>query len=127
MKYSAKQFATALIDVIEQEKMDVDRATDDLISLLNERYELKRLDDIIRAVDLIWKQRYGAATITIETAHPLTVTLRKRLSQIGKGAELREEVHEELIGGARVRIDDRMIDGSIAGYLQQVREVLSAG
>lgn len=125
MRYSAKQLATVLIDQIDQEKIDVEKAADGLIGLLSERHELKRLHDVIRAIDQIWKERYGAATITIETAHVPTASLRKQLAQIAKGAEIKEIVEAELIGGARVRIDDRVIDGSIAGYLNQIRHVLN--
>jgi F-type H+-transporting ATPase subunit delta len=124
MKYSAKQLAFVFLDEIDHKKVTVEKAADGLIHLLIECHELKRLDDVILAIDQIWKERYGVATITIETAHPLTAALRKQVSGIAKGAELREEVDEELIGGARIRIDDRLIDGSIAGHIAQLHKQL---
>ncbi len=124
MRYSAKQLASVLIDEIDQKKVDVKKVADGLIRLLSDRHELKRVDDVIRAIDQIWRERYGAATITIETSHPISATLRKQLSGIAKGAEVREQVDEELIGGVRIRIDDRVIDGSVAGQMESLKQAL---
>lgn len=121
MKYSAKQLATALIDEMEKKGADVKQVTREFVHLLAERNELKRMGDVVRAIDLIWKKRHGAATITVETAHPMNDALRKQLEKIAPGAEVREVINEALIGGARVRIDDRMIDSTISGHLERLK------
>ncbi len=127
MKFTAKQLAITLIDLVETKNIDIQKAADGFIHWLNERHELKRIDEVIRAVDMIWTERHGAATLTIETAHPLSANLRKQLTQLAKGAELREAIDPELIGGARLRIDDRVIDGSIAGTIQSLKLTLLSG
>lgn len=121
MKYSTKQLASILIDLIDEKKIDTEKAAESLIRFLADRHELKRFDDVVRAIDVVWKEKYGAATVTIETAHPLTATLKKQLEKVAAGADIKESVNKELIGGARVRIDDRVIDGSIAGMLNQLK------
>lgn len=125
MKYSSKQLASILIDLIDEKKIGVEKVAEGIVNLLADRHELKRIDDVIRAIDVVWQEKYGAATVTIETAHPLTAMLKKQLEKVASGAEIKESVNEELIGGARVRVDDRVIDGSIAGHLNQIRHFLN--
>lgn len=122
MRYSAKQLASALIDTAQ--KHTAPGAANALIALLAKAGELRQVRAIAEAVELVWKQRYGAATVTVETAHPLTAALRRRLEAVARGAELRETVDPSLIGGARVRVDDRVVDGTIAGYLKQLHTKL---
>lgn len=124
MKYTTKQLASVVIDLIEQEKRDVTEVTDGLVQLLSEQHDLKRMHDLDRAIEQIWKERNGVATLTIETAHPLSSALKKKLEQLAKGAELREIVSPELIGGARLTIDDRVIDGTVTTTLDQLRTTL---
>lgn len=124
MKYTTKQLATVVIDLVESGKASVQEVTDGLVRLLAAQHDLKRLHDLERAIEHVWKQRYGVATLTIETAHPLTASLRKKIEQTTKGAEVREVVNPDLIGGARLTIDDRVIDGTITGTLDQLRTTL---
>lgn len=124
MRYSSRQLARALVDLIESEKTDVEKTTHAFIQLLADRHELKRTEEVVQAIDQIWIERHGAATIAIESAHPISASLRKQLSELAQGADLQEQVNEELIGGARVRIDDRVIDGSVAGALAQLKQTL---
>lgn len=119
MRYSSKQLAIALVDTAQEHSPAA--AADALIALLAKEGELRKVRAVAEALDQVWKERYGAATVTIQTAHPLTAALRKRLETVASGAELRETVDPSLIGGARVRVDDRVVDGTIAGYLEQLR------
>lgn len=126
MRYTPKQLAELLIDLCETKQQSVSDITDAFISLMAEHQYMEQLRDVVEAIESVWKERYGAATITIESAHPLTTALKKKLSALAKGAELKEVVDGSLIGGARVRIDDRIIDGSIAGYLSQLKHTWNA-
>ncbi len=124
MTYTTKQLASVVIDMVEDGKSDVGEVADGLVRLLAEQNDLKRMHDIDRAIEQVWKERFGVATLTIETAHPISVTLKKQLEKISKGAELREVVNADLIGGARLTIDDRVIDGTVSGTLEQLRTTL---
>ncbi len=125
MKYTDKQLASVLIDLIESSIESPEKVTDEFVSWLSERSELKRIRNIIRAVDSIWTETYGAATITVESSHNLPEGIKEGLEKVAKGAEIRESINEELIGGAKIRIDDRIIDGSIKGKLEQLTKAFS--
>lgn len=71
-----------------------------------------------------WKRKFGAANITVVSAHGITATARRMLEELAPGADLVERVDERLMGGAIVRIDDRRIDGSLMGALQRLKQTL---
>ncbi|HEX5011957.1 MAG TPA: ATP synthase F1 subunit delta [Planctomycetota bacterium] len=73
----------------------------------------------------------GRAIATVTTAVPLDEAGRSRLvSQLarltGKTIVLQEHVEPELLGGARILVGSRMIDGSVAARLAALRERLMA-
>jgi F-type H+-transporting ATPase subunit delta len=71
----------------------------------------------------------GVVSAEVVSAVALTedeeVRLREKLSAItGKSVELDKRVDPELIGGVLVKMDDRVIDGSIRGQLEALRDTL---
>ncbi len=124
MRYTPKQLATALVETVEKDKTSAQKAAEEVIAILASQQELSRVRDVMQMVEQVWKQRYGAATITIDSAHPLNAHARKKIESLSHGAEIKEEIDATLIGGARVRIDDRIIDASISGQLNQLKSLL---
>ncbi len=124
MKKTEKQFARELIAQLEGESVaSVRKVVDQLVKLFASRRELHRVKGVIQAIEVVWRERYGASTVTVATAFPLSETLRKKISALAPGAELRERVEESLIGGARLRVDDEAIDGTIDGHLKRLQTV----
>lgn len=125
MKTNAKQYAKAFVEAADgADGKQLDAAAAEFVRLLAEKGSLRVAHDVIRAIETVWKETYGAATITVETAHPLSRIARNALESAAKGATVRDIVAPELIGGARLRIDDRIVDGSLAGQLEQLRTTL---
>ncbi len=81
--------------------------------------------DIEHAINDVWKEVYGASKITVMSAHPLTQEANEEIEKIAYGADIHRKIDERLIGGAIIRIDDKRIDGSIAGKLQKLKYTLS--
>ncbi len=124
MKSSEKQLAWTLVDTLkEASKEDIEQTAKSVIHLLASRNELNRLKGLVEAIEQVWIQKYGAATITVGTPYPLSAALRKKLETIAQGVELKEQVRPELIGGTRLRVDETIIDGSIQGHLSQLAHV----
>ncbi len=125
MKFTDKQLAKVLFDTIDKGNgKDVSAITDEFVRLLAKRAELHRISGVIQSFEKIWKDKFGAATITVESAHPLSASLKKQVEEIAPGAEVREIVNENLIGGAKIRLDDRAVDGSVSGHLNQIKLAL---
>lgn len=78
----------------------------------------------------IYKQRYGIVDMTLTTAAAVDDDFVNRLSaQVGVRTHSREvhvhrKVDPSIIGGFRFRIDDRLIDASIATQLRRVEQKL---
>lgn len=124
MKSSEKQLAWTIVETLEGASSETLQQTmKTVIDLLVSRNELHRLKGLIEAIEQVWIQKFGAATITIETPYSLSSALRQKLKLLAQGAELKEQIQPELIGGARLRVDETIIDGSIQGHLLQLAHV----
>jgi F-type H+-transporting ATPase subunit b len=67
--------------------------------------------------------------VTVTSAVPLTETeeaaIRQELAtRLGESVEISFQVDPQILGGLVVRVGDRVIDGSFAGQLEQLRETL---
>lgn len=121
MKRTEKQLARALIDSLDgATKTQVESVATELVGLLTIRGETHRMRHVIEAIEDVWREKYGAATVTIETAHELPASLRRKVEALAPGAEIRERVRPAVIGGAKLRIDETIVDGSIEGHLAQL-------
>jgi F-type H+-transporting ATPase subunit delta len=74
----------------------------------------------------------GIATAIVTSAAELTrdetEALTQRLSTMtGSDVELDVRIDEGLIGGLTVRIGDRLLDASVRGRLERLRDQLVAG
>ena len=84
--------------------------------------EFRRLDDQRQGV--IHATATSAAELTRDEARALVARLEQ---QTGGRVELDEEVDPSLLGGLIVRIGDRLIDGSVRGRLERLRNQLISG
>lgn len=126
MKRTERKIACAFVRSLDgATKPQVESAASELVALLASRGEIYRVRRVIQAIEDAWRKQYGVATVTIETSHSLTSALRKKLEAIAPGAQLREKIRPEIIGGARLRIDETIIDGSIEGHLVRLKRVLT--
>jgi F-type H+-transporting ATPase subunit delta len=103
-----------------------------LVGLLSERRRLDLLPAIAREYDQLLKRHRGIVTAVVTSAVPLTKdeskALVERLREMtGATVELEPRVDEGLIGGLTVRIGDRLLDASVRGRLERLRDQLIAG
>ena len=90
------------------------------------------MPEIARQFRELKNQSEGVADAYIETAMPMTdaeindliVSLGKRFPTLKLTPIV--TVNKELIGGVRVRVGDRVLDGSIQTRLAQMQEALTA-
>ena len=126
MKRNEKQLAEVLVDQLaDVSGKELEQAAADLVKLCAERNQLERVKGVMRAIDAVWAKKFGAATIHVTTAYPLEKSMRAKLEKIAQGAEIRENVDVDLIGGATLRIDEKIIDGSIKGHLDQLAQAFA--
>ncbi len=118
MKLRARQLARTYVEMTEgKSSKETERIAAACVEFLAARHELPQWRDVVRHIDGVWKEKHGVANVVVTSAHPLSKEARKILEKAAAGATLTENVDPTLIGGARVHIDDRIIDASIAGSL----------
>lgn len=116
MKVTTKQWADALEAACEgKTPAQVTAIAGELVRTLASRGELGKAREIVRRLTV---------TVSAETARPLKAATRKAIEDAA-GAPVTEVVRPELIGGLRLRIGDRVIDGSVAGNLERLKRTLA--
>ncbi len=71
----------------------------------------------------------GVVSVKVQTAFPLTETrlvkLKEKLEKLTKKkVELETEVNNEIIGGMVIRIENKIIDGSVVNHLKNLKKNL---
>jgi len=74
----------------------------------------------------------GVVMATVTSAVPLTAdetaAIRSRVEAMaGSAVELRTEVNPDLLGGLTIQVRDRLLDASIRGRLERLRDQLNSG
>ncbi len=103
-----------------------------LILLLVRRGRADVLGGVASEFRRLRDQHQGISHAAVTSAAPLDEAeidgLRERLADMTRGpVEISFEVDPTILGGVVVRIGDRLIDGSIRGRLERLRNRLAAG
>lgn len=103
-----------------------------LVRLLVRRGKLELVTGIAAEYQRLLNQKRGVVAALVTSAKPLTAdedtAIRARVAQLtGTTVDVLTAVDPQLIGGLTVRIGDRLIDASVRGRLERLREQLLAG
>lgn len=125
MAMTPKQLATAYLKATEScEEKELEEISKQFVTYLKKHYLLGKTHAILAAIDQAWKEQYGVSQVKITTAYPLTKKSLQALEKAAHGASVETFVDPTLIGGARLQIDDRILDGSIQGQLSSLKQIL---
>jgi F-type H+-transporting ATPase subunit delta len=110
----------------------IGRATLNLILFMLRRRRIDQLPRVVEEFRRLDDQRRGIVHATATSAMPLATSevtaLTARLEQLTGGrVELTVETDPSLLGGLVVRVGDRLIDGSVRGRLERLRNQLVSG
>lgn len=101
--------------------------------VLNDKRRLSRIESINGAFDRLVQESLGRVEVDIFTAAPLGDDqmrfVRDRIREaLGRDPVLHRYTDPTMIGGLRLRIGDRMIDGSVSSRLRRMKnQILSKG
>ena len=101
-----------------------------LLLLVRKRRE-SLLSEIVRQYAVLEQQARGAEPLLITSAHQLSSdelrTLVGKLEKLyGKTFDVEQKIDPSLIGGVRIMMGDRRIDGSVEGRLEELSRSLFA-
>jgi F-type H+-transporting ATPase subunit delta len=97
--------------------------------VVNRKGRSRSIHSIALAYDSLLQERLGKVEVDVWTAGPLGEEARRVIQQrvsasIGKDAVLHTYVDAAMIGGIKLRIGDRLVDGSVASKLRTLRSTL---
>lgn len=100
-----------------------------LLLLVRKRREAL-LGEIVKQFDALEMQSRGVESLTVASAKPLPkdelAAIVTRLERAyGRRFEVTERVAPDLIGGIRITMGDRRIDGTVAGRLDELSRTLT--
>ena len=129
-KLSSEQIYDLIVAGLGQVKLPEEAAN--LLKVVVENGRLEAVPEIARQSRELKNQSEGVADAYIESAMPMTqAEVDDLVANLGKrfpGLKLTPivTINEALIGGVRVRVGDRVLDGSIQTRLAQMQEALTA-
>ncbi len=99
------------------------------IQLLCAHGRIRSLDDCVAQYRLLYQTAVAMSTARVVSAVPLTEDEKNKLSaalaaRFGRTIALECEVDESLLGGMVVRVDGKVLDGSLRSRLHAVKEVM---
>lgn len=125
-KETAKQYAMALGEIVSEAKgKELEKRVQIFVEYLREHRHLEEIEQVFDALEGVWRKKYGVSKIHVETAYPLSKKQEQTLQAIAPYADFSQEVSQDLIGGARIRMDDQIIDGTISGSLFTLKKLLT--
>ena len=129
-KLSSEQIYDLIVAGLGQAKLPEEAAN--LLKVVVENGRLEAVPEIARQFRELKNQSEGVADAYIESAMPMTqAEVDDLVAGLGKrfpGLKLTPivTINESLIGGVRVRVGDKVLDGSIQTRLAQMQEALTA-
>jgi F-type H+-transporting ATPase subunit delta len=103
-------------------------STTNFLKVLSDNGREEILEDVLRQYEALVKEHLGRIEVEVTTAVELSEDserrLKERLGRVLEGREviLETRVDPNLLGGAVFRFGGRMMDGSIRGRLESLRE-----
>lgn len=111
--------------VKEEPNVDVKTLVSDVVEFMRESNLLSAWRELEGALDEAWRNEFGASKVKVITAHELSARAKEAITKQTRGADLEVNVDDSIIGGAIIRIDDRRIDGSLKGKINNLKRTLS--
>ena len=103
------------------------------MQLLRKSFHWRRRKKILNYLPDVFKgvvgRIRGVVSVKVQTAFPLTETrldkLKRNIEKLTmKKVELEAEVNKEIIGGMIIRIENKIIDGSVINHLKNLKRNL---
>lgn len=115
MKFTAKQYATALYESLTEAKPSAqDAVIKSFAAILAKNYDKSLLSRIIAQFKKLERTRGGSHEVVVTSARPLEKSVIKDIAaRVGTKSPIKEVIDPTVLGGMKVLINDEtVIDGT---------------
>lgn len=117
-------------EIVDRSLGKLGRLRRNFVYVLVTNGRVRAIDEIVSQFQALVNDYRGLAVAEVVTAVPLDDRESQRVAQrlealVGKKIVLQRRVDPSILGGVVARIGDHLIDGSIAGQLDALRDQLS--
>lgn len=124
MRYTSKQYATALYDATQDlREAQLDAALDKFVQMLTDKNEMYMLGSIMKAYRTILTKKNINPEAHITTAQEISDDVKQDLLKnldISLDTTIKSHVDPEMIGGAFVKYNNRFFDLSLGRRLARL-------
>jgi F-type H+-transporting ATPase subunit delta len=101
-----------------------------LLRILTMKHRMHLIPAIAAEFERLLREARGVREATVTVARPVSEAERAEIAQrlgaaLGKQVEIQTEVDPSIIGGIVIRVGDQLIDASVAGRLDRLRQELA--
>jgi len=131
MKISAKQYAISLYESVEDKsEAEQARVVSNFLKLLAAQGKLALAEKIVKELEALVLDKAGIVLAEVKSANKLNEATTKSLRQLIKDktncseVRLTETIEPELLGGAVLKYQDKIINFSLHHFLDKMRYFL---
>ena len=113
------------------ERLGTSVTASNFLRILLANYRIALLEEVLQAFQKVVNERLGIVEVEVFYAQDLSAEeqdeLRAKFVELtGNKVEMKFQREAKLLGGVQARIGSTVYDGSVQGYLERLREQLSA-
>lgn len=122
-KLTVQQWAHVLLRMTELEKQStVDEKLAQFIELLRKKHATKLSARILSAFGRVWDEEHNVIRLETRSARELPESVETQLHTLGTEVIIDHTVDPHVIGGITIKMDDVIIDGTVATRLNKLYE-----
>jgi F-type H+-transporting ATPase subunit delta len=101
-----------------------------LLRILTNKHRMHLIPAVADELERLIRESRGITEATVTVARPVDEQERREIAQrlgtlLGKQVVIHTEVDESIIGGIVIRIGDQLMDASVAGRFERLRQELA--
>lgn len=123
-KSTPKQYAVALYEAAKNlSGKDLNTVIKDFLGIIARDHKMKQINKIVEEFIHHGKKQEGIVQIEITSARELDdATVEKIKKNFGDKVEAVVKIDESILGGIKVKTDDKILDGSLQTQLLKLKE-----
>ena len=126
-KRSAKQYAVALHELTDGASgKKLDATLKKFVEILARDRKLKKTENIMKEFEKYAQKKAGITTLTVYSARALAKSSLDKINDaFGGKTAITTEVAPEILGGIKIKTEDKILDASLLKQLQVLKRKLS--